>query len=225
MISNIKRYKNTINILKGKALESNQCRNNKITLVTYVFLDDSFYKYRFESRVHIPVDYKKVIAEECDDGNIYIGFRLDGVLDLEINEENIEEFVINRAFKSSLDNDVKRDIGISYEEYSRNPNLIRTTKPFLKILSYLENMKVEAVLKDGEFPKLKNRHMIPLYIINIKRRMVEYFGVGCPETYRKYRDSTDLSEVMSISRTEACLPKTLVAIHIEDNGSNTAHNI
>lgn len=230
MISNTKRYGNTVNLLKNLILNTVKREGNYGSIVCnkYTEMNGKLYWYDATLRFRVPLK-KNVICEECSDGNIYIGIELgEAVCEEYGGDTRIETFISRRAyghnFREDLVKDLKNDMDVSYEDYEKNPKLIQNSKPYKKIEGVLEDIKngeirIEASVKDGEFPKLKNRKLLPVFIINTSTQRIDFFTTDFPDTYRKYRTSRGIDAAWVFTDNfvikHVGIPKSLVDVKID----------
>lgn len=224
MITNIKRYSNIINLLKNGVFRQMKGDDswNKLHYSKVVYFNDKLYEFHTTMRFDVFLN-KNIICEEGSDGNIYIGPELGNGFFKSYTETDIDRFVTFRTFGSAPNkfSDIKKDMDIKYEDYEKNPMIVQKSKPYLKIKDALNDItydKLDVRLRDGEFPKLKNRKMLPVFIINTNTNRIDYFMTTYVDSYRKNRDSRGIDAAWIFSdlfiSDYVSIPKGLVDIKI-----------
>lgn len=229
MISNTKRYNRTINMLKDGIRSF--IRYDSIWCLTnfnkYITLKPEFYGYYTSLKFNVPIR-RNIVCEQGSDGNIYIGPEFGEVLIDAYDEDDVRRFIANRAFSSyhriNYPNpELEKDMDLEYWEYEKDPELICKSTPYIKLIGALEDIKYSpnkrGIIREGEFPKLDNRNMIPVFILNINKGTIEFFQSNHPDTYRKNRKSIDIREVSVFTdkyiSNVVCIPKSLIDVEIE----------
>lgn len=203
MISNIKRYKHLINTIE-RGIKKKQSSSRFDTFGTfhtrYINLTDELYNLRMAFTFHI--SFKNVINEVGTDGNIYIGFSLDDIaIAVFSDDEIIDKISSTASYNNNTCGDMIRsklnDEGVGPENYY-NSDAIKSTKLFKdirkKLDSVINSIDIDIHLRDKEFPKLKNRKMIPVYIIDVEKGWVDYAAFDDTSSYRSKRAHFSFSE-------------------------------
>lgn len=236
MISNLKRYKSTIQILL-QALRK-QVTDGEWTLngSSAISFDESL--YRSVMTVYYILSNKSMIYDEDKNGDIYIGIDLNKTSMLRKNDTytNYKDTVAHsvymtikysndtQSYWNSLLDDISPYTQKSFlGDASVRSEQIPKTNLYKKYEKALEEVydsgKVIATLNDGEFPTLSNRSLLPLLIIRPKKGVVEYANTYYPGAYNKSRKKFDLSKVMDrndlrMGMSDVCIPISLITVSI-----------
>ena len=149
------------------------------------------------------ITYKFRAAE--DETNIYIGYDLNAPYTLRFDPgsfgNNLHDLIKYKAFPRWGNGDDKliKAIGHSKEEVEQDITLL---DPFVEIADkqmkiFLNSATVEYTLRDKQFPKLKDRKILPLVVIDTTTGNVNFCHDRYANTYRQSRSIIEIEEFKS----------------------------
>lgn len=208
MISNIKRYNNTIQGIVRDLKKISSYRNKGYRLDVHVYLDKGYYEHFFN--ISYEVSFDNFIYEESTKGNeIYIGLDLTNVhpksyLDGD-KELMVANYIVGAARKMTQSNPLYDEFIQDLkplDKYSISYNSdFSSTSIYSKMMNILddilENAKPNATLDSKDFPTLKNRNLLPVIIINLDKGIATYYDSNFPKSYRSDRVNIELSSIVN----------------------------
>lgn len=190
MISNIKRYKSTINNVIDIIKSSNY--SNKIA--GYLYFDASLYM----SSVYFALEFydlSKLLVNEDKSGDVFIGLNLDKVrLDLTQVDKGVRQSVYNTVVYSnqnkSFYDDLMKDIS-PYSQYSISIQNSEKTEYYRKLYNAVYTLPdyadIDCFLGDKEFPTLVNRKLLPIAILKFSKGKINFSDTTYPRSYKSNR--------------------------------------
>lgn len=212
MVSNDKRYRNTLQvvtrIIKEEISNSSTgyIQGNYASFFRMLYFDRSFYNAQLESPIEMNIN--NYVYEWISDGECVIGIDLSRSRFTEDEERRkiyriASEIRRLLRYKQYID-EIEAEISpFRYDGYISGEDLKKTAL-FNRLLkeydSIISSAKVSLKLNDGEFPKVKNRGMIPIGIIDIGKNSISLYKYDNPDSYRQGRFTNNLDTVIRDGR-------------------------
>lgn len=204
-VSNIKRYNSTIRLIESILKKRCKGSNKRIVLMKLVRFTEDFFN------IHIRLDFaidKDVIHSVGSDGNIYIGYALDNLkVVIPYTDEDLARTLISQATQHRKERkgvSLETEIGLNQKDRTYvDPSWMYDTEIFKDVKSKVEEIYegngLELKLKDGVYPKLKNRKMLPICFIDCEKGILDYCYSIHAETSRAKRGHHPLTELQYVN--------------------------
>lgn len=177
-------------------------RNSNVTLE----IGSSIYP-RF--RLNIPVDmglYEDDIIWYSTHDELYIGPSLDNakIVSSRFKCEDFAKKVVSDVFNVSNRNTLTADTvlammkdmnGIRAVDVYNNEDVVLYTEAYHRILKFMKGLsksRIQYYLKPGQFPKCKDRYMLPVFVANFQKSVIRYCDDPYIESYTKMRRSISI---------------------------------
>ena len=187
MSNSIRRYKQTVQYLRRVIIEGGgyNLTGFRRSRLSVTFTKDLY--SLMNVGVSLEGDFTKntIIYEEGSDGNIYIGYDLNNVRIVTADMKSIKQ-KLNSGFyvdtpQSRRDIKDLLDKGVEVEDTEGYKDIVK------KLDEFYSTTKLDIFLEDSQFPKLRNRKLLPLFIIKCADGVIDYCIDNYATTYRKYR--------------------------------------
>lgn len=203
MISNLKRYKNDIARLK-RMIESVKAANpywnyidGDVTLYG-LSAEPPFYKVQIIIAWRVPVKGNIIVSEDKS-GVVYLGIDLSKVETAPYNfnagSGHMNDAVVSTIKRSYLwdrknwEDYIRPYCGIEYDAFNKNPTCIERSKVYSDVESVInkamDTFKADITLNDGAWPKLENRQLYPILVVDFSKANVSFQTSDYAETSRQ----------------------------------------
>ena len=207
-----KQHKNSLSIIKKLLLKEMKLRYRPTDNIGRLMCKAEVIHGISGKCIYLYFNYnadKIELSEWEDDKYYYICWNIENSLSIEkYDSYELVNTVIGRIFGAAvaLTDDIeyiKNLLGYDVGTFRRSVNSddLEKKKEFQEILNnvgYIQNnISLKARLRDDQFPKLKNREVLPLIIINKSNGIMDYCAKSFGESnYRRGRLASNISDIV-----------------------------
>ena len=238
MISNDKRYNNILQLII-KVLENSVVLKNLNGLGREIIgdYDKSFFYASYS--VQYMIDTEKIIYESGKKDEVFIGLDLNRATFLQYTDNDIKEIARESTYCTAFSaTGIATDkLQSEIKPFTRN-NITRGTeieqtvlfnRLFKSIHEQIRQNKIDIHLKDGQFPSLSNRKLLPIVTFNPDKGLVLFHSSYRATVWNKDRSTYNIGDLKEVGKLEGLsrylsVPIGLVEAKLTDSHIEQTYN-